>query len=126
MNMPNKIIGSTKSGSAAFAVYMRLRMQEAYWTLCTLVGLKHLHDGSKAKLAVNEKVPATNEAEISRLKTEEEDRINRLINEATNLQLSRTSEYLRSHRQELVLLAVRERTTPEPSKLPSPFVYAMQ
>jgi hypothetical protein len=73
-----------------------------------------------------EKVSITNEAVISRIKTEEEERINRLIDEATSLQLSRSSEYLRSHKQDLVLVAVRERTTPEPSKVPSPFVYAMQ
>jgi hypothetical protein len=73
-----------------------------------------------------EEASITNEAVILRIKTEEEERINRLIDEATSLQLSRSSEYLRSHKQDLVLVAVRERTTPEPSKVPSPFVYAMQ
>lgn len=63
---------------------------------------------------------------ISHIKAEEEERIRRLIDEATRLQLSRTTEYLRGHRRDLVDIAVRERTTPEPSKLPSPFVYAMQ
>ncbi len=125
MNKRDKIVGSTKSGVRLFARYISLRITELYWTLCTLVGLKHLHDGSKARVSVMKKV-ITNKAEIPQVKTEEEERINRLIDEATTLQLSRTSKYLRSHKQDLVLVAVRERTTPEPSKLPSPFVYAMQ
>ena len=125
MNERDKIVGSTKSGFRLFVRYISLRITELYWTLCTLVGLKHLHDGSKARVSVMKKV-VTNKAEIAQVKTEEEERINRLIDEATTLQLSRTSKYLRSHKQDLVLVAVRERTTPEPSKLPSPFVYAMQ
>ncbi|MGC1861743.1 MAG: hypothetical protein WA733_11615 [Methylocystis sp.] len=125
MNKRDKIVGSAKSGVRLFARYINLRITELYWTLCTLVGLKHLHDGSKARVSVMKKV-ITNKAEIPQVKTEEEERINRLIDEATTLQLSRTSKYLRSHKQDLVLVAVRERTTPEPSKLPSPFVYAMQ
>ncbi|HEY8037050.1 MAG TPA: hypothetical protein VIF37_15825 [Methylobacter sp.] len=125
MNKRDKIVGSTKGGVRLFARYINLRITELYWTLCTLVGLKHLHDGSKARVSVMKKV-ITNKAEIPQVKTEEEERINRLIDEATTLQLSRTSKYLRSHKQDLVLVAVRERTTPEPSKLPSPFVYAMQ
>jgi hypothetical protein len=126
MNMQDKIVGPTKGRSTLFVNYMRLRIQEGYWTLCTLIGLKHLHDGSKAKASATQKAPVTDGVDISGLKAEEEARINLLIKEATNLQLSRTSDYLRSHRQDLVLIAVRERTTPEPSKLPSPFVYAMQ
>lgn len=86
---------------------------------------RHLHDGSQAEVSLTEK-PVALEAEISQVKAEEQERISRLIDEATKLGLSRTSEYLLSHQADLVLVAVRERTTPEPSKLPSPFVYAMQ
>lgn len=126
MNKRDKIVGLAKSSLGLSVRYINLRITELYWTLCTLVGLKYLHDGSKARVSVMEEVSITNEAVISRIKTEEEGRINRLIDEATSLQLSRSSEYLRSHKQDLVLVAVRERTTPEPSKVPSPFVYAMQ
>ena len=126
MNKRDKVVGSAKTGLVLFVRYINLKIMELYWTLCTLFGLKHLHDGSKARVSLMEKVSITNEAVISRIKTEEEERINRLIDEATSLQLSRSSEYLRSHKQDLVLVAVRERTTPEPSKVPSPFVYAMQ
>jgi hypothetical protein len=120
----NDLVGSSKKRSA-LENYLRLKLQEFYWTLCTLVGLKHLHDGSKAEAPVAAK-PAVVASELSKVKAEEEERIGRLIEEARNLGLSRTSEYLLSHRADLVLVAVRERTTPEPSKLPSPFVYAMQ
>jgi hypothetical protein len=65
-------------------------------------------------------------AEISRIKAEEEKRISRLIDEAARLRLARTVHYFRSRQRDLVAVAVRERTTPEPPKLPSPFVYAMQ
>jgi len=126
MNKQDKIDRSTGSSSSAFANYMRLRIQEFYWTVCTLLGLKHLHDGSKAAFAPTAKRVVAGGAELSQIKAEEEERINRLISEATSLQLSRASEYLRDHKQDLILVAVRERTTPEPSKLPSPFVYAMQ
>ena len=126
MNKRDKIVGSAKTGLVLFVRYINLKIMELYWTLCTLFGLKHLHDGSKARVSLMEEASITNEAVISRIKTEEEERINRLIDEATSLQLSRSSEYLRSHKQDLVLVAVRERTTPEPSKVPSPFVYAMQ
>ena len=126
MNKRDKIVGSAKSGWVLFVRYINLKIMELYWTLCTLFGLRHLHDGSKARVSLMEEASITNEAVILRIKTEEEERINRLIDEATSLQLSRSSEYLRSHKQDLVLVAVRERTTPEPSKVPSPFVYAMQ
>jgi hypothetical protein len=126
MNKRDKVVGSAKTGLVLFVRYINLKIMELYWTLCTLFGLKHLHDGSKARVSLMEEASITNEAVILRIKTEEEERINRLIDEATSLQLSRSSEYLRSHKQDLVLVAVRERTTPEPSKVPSPFVYAMQ
>ena len=126
MNKRDKVVCSAKTGLVLFVRYINLKIMELYWTLCTLFGLKHLHDGSKARVSLMEEASITNEAVISRIKTEEEERINRLIDEATSLQLSRSSEYLRSHKQDLVLVAVRERTTPEPSKVPSPFVYAMQ
>ena len=126
MNKRDKVVGSAKTGLVLFVRYINLKIMELYWTLCTLFGLRHLHDGSKARVSLMEEASITNEAVILRIKTEEEERINRLIDEATSLQLSRSSEYLRSHKQDLVLIAVRERTTPEPSKVPSPFVYAMQ
>jgi hypothetical protein len=126
MNKRDKVVGSAKTGLVLFVRYINLKIMELYWTLCTLFGLRHLHDGSKARVSLMEEASITNEAVILRIKTEEEERINRLIDEATSLQLSRSSEYLRSHKQDLVLVAVRERTTPEPSKVPSPFVYAMQ
>ena len=126
MNKRDKVVGSAKTGLVLFVRYINLKIMELYWTLCTLFGLRYLHDGSKARVSLMEEASITNEAVILRIKTEEEERINRLIDEATSLQLSRSSEYLRSHKQDLVLVAVRERTTPEPSKVPSPFVYAMQ
>ncbi len=125
MKKSDDIVSSNKRGRLVLENYLRLRFREFYWTLCTLVGLRHLHDGSQAEVSLTEK-PVALEAEISQVKAEEQERISRLIDEATKLGLSRTSEYLLSHQADLVLVAVRERTTPEPSKLPSPFVYAMQ
>ena len=109
MNKRDKVVGSAKTGLVLFVRYINLKIMELYWTLCTLFGLRHLHDGSKARVSLMEEASITNEAVILRIKTEEEERINRLIDEATSLQLSRSSEYHRRCHRRLFTLCNKGR-----------------